>query len=164
MYPYFDISGVSTERLLHEWKWLVLGDCNVVAVSPVGDLFLEDGESRVHWLDVARGTISAIASSALEFREMTKNDANRNRWFMEELAAVAQRKGFRPGKGQCLAYKIPIVFKESTTAPENMYVADLYEYVSFMGDIHRQISDVPDGGKVRIKIEPDPKRLQNTQE
>ena len=156
MYPCFDISGISSERLLYEWKWLVPEECKIVAVNPFGDLFLEDDQGRVQWLDVTSGTISALATSASEFQEEGKNTANRNGWFLEELAGRAEQKGFRPGKGQCVGYKIPSVFKESSNAIENMYVADLYEYVSFMGDIHRQMRDVPDGGKVRIRTEGDP--------
>ena len=42
--------------------------------------------------------------------------------------------------------------------PNSLYVAELYEFVSFMGDMHVQMKDVPDGGKVRIKIQPKPER------
>jgi hypothetical protein len=41
---------------------------------------------------------------------------------------------------------------ESRGVPENPYVDDLYEHVSFLGDLHRQIADVPNGGKVRLKV------------
>src|ERR1051326_799256 len=156
MYPCFDISEISSERLLHEWKWLGPGECKIVAVNPFGDLFLEDDKGRVHWLDVTAGTMSALALLASQFQEASKGTASRKRWFLEELAERAEQKRFRPGRGQCVGYRIPSVFKESSNAVENMYVADLYEYVSFMGDIHRQIRDVPDGGNVRIRIEGDP--------
>jgi hypothetical protein len=36
--------------------------------------------------------------------------------------------------------------------PENVYVADLYEQVSFLGDLNRQISKLPDGTKVRLHV------------
>ena len=44
---------------------------------------------------------------------------------------------------------------------DNVYVADLYEYVSFMGDLHEQLKDVPDGRQVRLRVQarsdkPDP--------
>jgi hypothetical protein len=44
-------------------------------------------------------------------------------------------------------------------SPTNAYVADLYEQVSFLGDLgdlHQQIADVPNGGKVRLKISQPP--------
>jgi hypothetical protein len=30
----------------------------------------------------------------------------------------------------------------------------MYEYVSFMGDIHHQLDDVADGGKVLLRVRP----------
>jgi hypothetical protein len=33
-----------------------------------------------------------------------------------------------------------------------MYVADLYEYVSFLGNIHHQMANLPDGSKVRLRV------------
>jgi hypothetical protein len=45
-----------------------------------------------------------------------------------------------------------LFFDESQGVPDNAYVADLYEHVSFLGDLHRQIGDVPNGGKVRLKV------------
>ena len=38
--------------------------------------------------------------------------------------------------------------------PDNVYAADIYEYVSFMGDIHHQLRDIGEGGKVRLRVEP----------
>ena len=43
---------------------------------------------------------------------------------------------------------------ESADMPDNVYAADIYEYVSFMGDIHHQLQDVGEGGKVRLRVEP----------
>lgn len=153
MYPYFDIDGISSERLLQEWQWLTAGEFRLLAANAFGDLFLQDVQGKVHRLDVTGGTISAIAASPAGFREAAKDTANKKEWFLEELAELAERKGCSPGKGQCVGGKIPFVFKESANRPDNMYVADLYEYVSFMGDLHRQISEVPDGGEVRIKVQ-----------
>jgi len=32
------------------------------------------------------------------------------------------------------------------------YVTDLYDHVSFLGDLNRQISSLPDGTKVRLQV------------
>ena len=161
MYPCFDVDGISWEKLLLEWKWLAPGEFSLVAVNAFGDLFLQDGPGNVHRLDVTGGTISTMAASTAEFREAAEDTGKRRDWFLEELAEQAQQKGCSPGKGQCVGGKIPFVFKESTNRPDNMYVADLYEYVSFMGDLHRQIRDVQDGGKVRIRVQPSPDRPEH---
>jgi len=156
MYPCFDIEGISAERLLREWKWLVSGEFSLLALNAFGDLFLQDAGGSVHRLDVTSGTISVVATSTVEFREAAKDADKKEDWFLGELAEQVMRKGCSPGKGQCVGGKIPFVFAQRANAPDNMYVADLYEYVSFMGDLHSQMKDVPDGGQVRIKIEPRP--------
>ena len=141
------------EGLLHEWKWMVQGEFDLLAVNPFGDLFLKAADGTVHQLDITGGTISSVAQTEIEFRGAAED--RRGEWFLERLAEQARQKGCSPGKGQCVGYKIPPIFKESANAPDNAYVADLYEFVSFMGDLHHQIGNVPDGGQVRLKIQPE---------
>jgi|HubBroStandDraft_6_1064221.scaffolds.fasta_scaffold110594_2 hypothetical protein len=156
MYPCFDIDGISSARLLREWSWLAPGEFALLAVNAFGDLFLQDIHGSVLRLDVTAGKISAIAGSSIEFREAAKDAGKKRDWFLEQRAEQAEKNGCSPGKGQCVGAKMPWVFSESATMPENMYIADLYEHVSFMGDLHRQTNDVPDGGKVRIRVPPCP--------
>jgi hypothetical protein len=156
MFDYFDIEGFRLDKLLLEWKWLTTSDFDLVAVNLFGDLFLADADGVIHRLDITGGTLRAIAASADEFREAAQDLVRRRDWFLEELSEQAEQKGLSPMKGQCIGCKIPPVFKQSRNAPNNFYVADLYEYVSFMGDLHNQINDVPDGGQVTIKIQPRP--------
>jgi len=112
MYPCFDVEGISAERLLHEWKWLVDGTFRLVAVNAFGDLFLSDAQGRVCWLDVTNGTASEITDSVTEFTAAMKNDEFKKRCFLEALTRQAEPEGFRPGKGQCIGYKIPCIFRE----------------------------------------------------
>jgi hypothetical protein len=46
---------------------------------------------------------------------------------------------------------VPLIFAESGS-PDTPYVADLYEHISFLGDLNRQISSLPDGAKVPIRV------------
>jgi hypothetical protein len=43
------------------------------------------------------------------------------------------------------------VFAESGAA-NPAYLVDLYENVSLLGDLNRQISSLPDGSKVRLRV------------
>jgi hypothetical protein len=38
---------------------------------------------------------------------------------------------------------VPLVFTESGS-PDTPYVVDLYEHVSFLGELNKQISNLPD--------------------
>ena len=155
MFPGLEIAGISAERLLGEWKWLVPGEFALLAVNAFGDLFLEDANRAVHWVDVTSGTISAVAITGVEFREAAKGPRKKRDWLLQELTENAERKGCRPGKGQCVGSKIPRVFKPSADRPDNMYVAYPSECVWFKGELHGQMKDVPDG-QIRIPVQPRP--------
>ncbi len=67
------------------------------------------------------------------------------------IASDYVNAGLMPQEGQCFGYRIQLVTGGSLQ-PSNVYVATLTEYISFMGDFHHQIQDVPDGAKVTIKV------------
>ena len=157
MYPYFDADGISVERLLAEWKWLLREDYGLVAINAFGDLFLKSAQGIFHRLDVSGGKIEQIADSETEFQTLAAEPGKRNEWFLIDEEKKAAQKGFVPNKGQCVGSKIPWVFKESATVRDNLVIADLYDYVSCMGDVFGQMQDVPDGGKVRLRVGPRPK-------
>ena len=154
MYPYFDTDGISVEGLLREWRWLASKEFSLLAVNAFGDLFLKADDGTVHRLDVTRGRISKIAGSESEFRGAATDLVKKKEWFLTSEEENAVRKGHGPGKGRCVAGKIPWVFRESAGVADNICIMDLYEHVSSMGNIHRQMRDVPNGSKVRIKIAP----------
>jgi len=158
MYPYFDVRDLSVERLLKEWLWLCPGNRRLVAVDAFADLFLEDGERAVVRLETTNGKLDRIADSVAEFLKSTQDINIRKDWFSEDVALSLAEQGFNPSKGQCIGYKTPIVFKESTGDASNVYIAELYEYVSFLGDLHFQMRYVPDGGQVRLIIGGEPKK------
>jgi hypothetical protein len=154
MYPCFEVEGLSAERLLREWRWLAPGEFTLLAVNPFGDLFLKSAKGTVHRIDITAGTISVVADSEEEFRGAASDLSKKEEWFLADDLEKAERKGYSPSRGQCIGSKVPWVFRESATVADNLRVADLYEYVSFMGDVHRQMRDVADGGTVRIQIVP----------
>lgn len=148
---YFDVGHLSVERLLTEWRWLCPQSLTLVARSAFGDLYLQEGNGKVLRLDVAIGQIQELAQSETEFRDMASAKAKRDEWFAEADEIGAARRGLKPDRNQCIAFKTPLVFAESGT-PNNAYVADLYEQVSFLGDLHRQLKELPDGAKVQIRF------------
>ena len=154
MYPYFDVADLSTEGLLANWRWLCPQEVRLVAVDAFGDLFLADGQGMVWRLDTPGGQLERISESVAEFKHLAESLVKRKEWFFEDVAVSLGERGFRPAKGQCLGYKTQIVFKESTGAVTNVYLANLDEYVSFLGDLHNQMKDLPDGGKVRVVVGP----------
>ena len=46
---------------------------------------------------------------------------------------------------------VPLIFAEGGSL-ETAYLADIYDHVGFLGDLHRQITTMPDGAKVRLRV------------
>jgi hypothetical protein len=152
----FNIEQLDVNRLLEQWRWLSADPMTLVARSGFGDMFLRTTKGKILWLNVGDGTLTEVAESESGFEHAQTELAKREHWFAEQQLAAFAERGLKPNDLQCIGFKMPVVFAESASVPNNAYVADLYEQVSFLGDLHRQIADSPNGGKVRLKVGPPP--------
>jgi hypothetical protein len=150
---WFDVKELDGDRLLVDWRWLCPGEMVLIARNAFGDLFLRDSVGEIFRLDVGIGRFSKIADSETQFRKLSESKPQREEWFAEADENSAKSEGLVPGPFQCIGFKIPIVFAESGK-PGNAYVADIYEQVSFLGDLNRQISSLPEGAKVELRVQP----------
>ncbi|HZR28158.1 MAG TPA: hypothetical protein VFA71_05210 [Terriglobales bacterium] len=148
---FFNVGDLSVERLLTDWRWLCPEPVTLVARNAFGDLFLRVESGKVFKLDISTGQRMELAESEEKFRVLAATEEKRQQWFAEQDELAAAKQGLRPNAYQCIGFKTPLVFAESGT-PGNAYVADLYEHVSFLGDLHRQISKLPEGAKVKLAV------------
>jgi len=153
MEQWFLVDNLEVERLLSEWRWLCPHRMTLVARTAFGDLFIRDEAGAVFWLNTAVGKLSKVASSEAEFREAAETSENRSEWFAEPDLQAGAKRGLNPTSSQCIGFSVPIAFAESGSS-NTPCIADLYEYVSFLGDLNRQISESPDGSKVRLGVQP----------
>lgn len=147
----FDVDHLNVKRLLAEWRWLCPAPVTLVARNAFGDLFLCDMAGSILQLDVAVGTLTKVADSLTEFVELSETQQPREEWFAESDAKAYAAQGLAPGENQCIGFSVPLVFAEAAS-PDTPYLADIYDHVSFLGDLHRQISSLPDGSKVRLQV------------
>ncbi len=154
----FEVGQLDVNRLLEQWRWLCGQSVTLVARNGFGDLFLRTEDGTVLRLDVGDGSLAQVAESEACFTESLKQSGKRELWFAERQLEGFAERGLRPNDLQCIGFKVPVVFAESANAPNNAYVADLYEQVSFLGDLHRQIADSPDGAKVRLNVGSPPEK------
>jgi hypothetical protein len=151
MEKWFEVDGLETERLLSEWRWLCPSRLSLVARNLFGELFLIDETGVVLWLNTTDGKLSKVANSKAEFLEMAETSQKRQEWFVEQEAVVYADRGLVPTSSQCVGFGVPAVFAEGGT-PDTAFVADIYEHVSFLGDLHQQLLASPDGSKVRLRV------------
>lgn len=151
MEQWFVVDHLDVERLLAEWRWLCPNRLELVARTVFGDLFLRDDGGAIFWLNTAVGQLTQVASSEVEFRGLAETSEKRAEWFADPDVQAFAKRGLNPRASQCIGFSVPIVFAESGSS-NRPYIADLCEYVSFLGDLHRQISSVPDGAKVELRV------------
>lgn len=151
----FPVDDRDGERLMQSWRWLCPCSVSLIARSAYGDLFLRDKDGKILRLDVGIGQLTEIAESESQFRQLLRDPAKREEWLAEADAKAAAERGLRPSKTQCIGFKIPLIFRENGS-PDNAYVADVHEYVAFLGDLHEQIANFPDGTKVKLVVAPRP--------
>jgi len=150
---WLQVDGLDVERLLSDWRWLCPSQVSLLARNLFGELFLEDKSGAVFWLNTTVGKLSKVAQSKSEFLELA--ETKRQEWFVEQEALAYANRGLIPSSSQCIGFGVPAVFAEGGT-PGTAFVADIYEHVSFLGDLHQQMSTLPDGSKVHLRVAPKP--------
>jgi hypothetical protein len=156
MDEWFVVDHLDIERLLSEWRWLCPSEMTLVARAAFGDLFLRDAGGAVFWLNTAIGKLTRVADSEREFCEMVNKSEKRTEWFAEQEVQACAKRGLIPTRYQCIAFSLPLIFAESGSS-NTPYIVDIYECVAFLGDLNRQVSNLPDGSKVRLRVKvPEP--------
>jgi hypothetical protein len=153
MQYWFDMDGLDVGRLLADWQWLCPLEFSPVARNVFGDLFLRDGAGCVFWLNATVGRIDRVTRFEAEFRELAETAEKRKEWFTEPEMLGYRKLGLSPDALQCIGFSVPAMFRGGGK-PDTAYVADLYEYVAFLGDLHRQMADLPDGSTVQLRVNP----------
>lgn len=153
MEKWFQVDSLEVERLLSDWRWLCPSQVTLLARNVFGELFLQDEAGAVFWLNTTTGELSKVSNSKSQFLEMVQTSEKRREWFVEQEAKAYAQRGLIPSSSQCIGFGVPAVFAEGGT-PDTAYIADIYEHVSFLGDLHRQIANLPDGSKVKLSVNP----------
>lgn len=153
MEVWFQVDGLEVERLLSDWRWLCPSRATLLARNVFGELFLQDETGVILWLNTTTGKLSRVAESKAQFLQMAETSEKRREWLAEHEAKAYAERGLVPGSSQCIGFGVPAVFAEGGT-PATAYIADIYEHVSFLGDLHRQIVSLPDGSKIQLRVNP----------
>ena len=142
----------SLRTLRQSWNWLLGKDWSPVLFSILGDVFLRH-EKQVEWLNTGTGEITAVSEDEEAFREALATE-RADDWFMPGLVSALHEAGKRPGPGECFTYAIYPIFAEGRYEVANFAVVPAEEHFGRSGDLHRQLSELPDGTQVRLSNEP----------
>jgi hypothetical protein len=139
--------------LLNDWRWLVGDSVRLLLVSTIGDMFLAGSNGQVLRLDTGTGQLQQIASSVDEFQQLRQQPDSVDQWFIPHLVGDLISSGVRLSPGQCYSYKKPPIFGGEIQSA-NFEPMDLAVHFSVLGQIHKQVKDLPPGTKItNLKIQ-----------
>ena len=135
------------------WSWLVPEPWSPLVCSMVGGLFFEKPDGAVHWLDTGTGLVESVANSRAHFEEVVRTSADLvDEWFLPAVVEKLHAAGKKAGAGECYGFVILPVFAEGKYEIDNIFAIPIAEQFVGMADVHRQLSGLPDGATVRVKV------------
>jgi len=127
------LDGIDGARLRHDWQWLLSGLHRLLAVTRMGDAFVENADGEVIFLDTLEGALKHAATNQNAFFKLLKAGELGPTWLNSNLVR-RRRRGTSLPRGSRLAgarprrrTRAPPEHKEATQAP----LRDLIHCCSF---------------------------------
>ena len=133
------------------WSWCGIEPVEVVGENDFGNLMVKDVHGKYWRLCPENLSCTVVAENREELDALSKDQEFLRDWHMNALVDYAyERLGVLPeGRKYCL--KIPGVLG-GEYGGDNVATIGLEELIGASGHLAKQIKDLPDGAKVRIRI------------
>ncbi len=119
----------------------------------MGDLFLIGKEKDVYWLQTDCGDLTRVADNIQQFQSYLSDEEKFDTWFLPLLIEKLINAGKFLEENQVYSYlQIPVIGGEYSV--DNIKPTDMSVHFAYSGQICEQIKDLPDGTKVKIKVNP----------
>jgi Domain of unknown function (DUF1851) len=133
-------------RALESWDRVGIGDKSPMFTSPFGDVFFQ-ARDGLWWLDTLEAMLTREWATAEEMSAALNTAGGQDRFLLAGLAARAEHEGITPASAQVYGFKIaPILGGELSVS--NIQVIDFVVSVNILGQLHRQVRDLPPGAQI----------------
>lgn len=138
------LETVDTTRLLDDWQWLLPDPHRLLAVTRMGDAFVERADGEVVFMDTMEDALRHAAVDA--FQKMMQAGALDATWNNPDMVWLLEARGEYLASGQCYSYQVPPVLGGPFNS-DNVRAGSARVHFSVMGQLHRQIKSLPPGSK-----------------
>jgi len=149
-----DFRHADRAALLSDWEWLIGAGRLPILITSLGHAFVQDvGDGTVHRLDTAFGELEQVAASPDELTGLLGDREFVIERLDAQLYGDLRAAGLELEPGQVFSFRTPPALG-GEVAVENFEATDLEVHFSIMGQIHRQIADLPEGTPIpQIRID-----------
>jgi hypothetical protein len=139
------------DEMLKFWRWLVPQTLGPMVVTALGDMFLLDGDGKMHWLDVGAGTLTCTNCFFHQFIHVKSDSETGELWYLPDLVDRLIASGKTLGDDQCYSFiQLPILGGKFEV--DNFRVCTAIEHFATWGPIHELLKDVRDGETIQFVI------------
>jgi len=147
--------GVDMANLLDDWKWAMPEGMRPVLITAVGDVFAQGESGAVYFIDAVEGKVSSVAEDGSTFQELLSDKQFVTEYLFPARIVQFREVGMTLGPQQVYSHKKPLVLGGEDSA-DNVEVTDVSVHVSILGQIHRQVKDLPAGTSIEnVKLNKD---------
>ncbi|MGC4174297.1 T6SS immunity protein Tdi1 domain-containing protein [Demequina sp.] len=132
---------------LEQWEWAGISSLTPVFTSPFGDVFFSDADGAYWYLDTVAGQLTREWDSGAELQAAVNTRDGQDQFLMVALAEAASANGIEPDQDQVLSFVVPPVLGGQLD-PANLGASDFVVTLDLLGQIHRQVKDLPPGTQI----------------
>lgn len=134
--------------ILSDWEWLIGPDKLPILLTASGDAFVQDTrDGSIHVLDVGTASLMEIADSFEQFQSLLKEKEFVVNYFAVQMTGDLLASGSVLGTGQIYSLKLPLILGGEYDL-SNIEATDIEVHFSISGQIHRQVSELPEGTRI----------------
>jgi hypothetical protein len=133
--------------LVEDWLWLIPKDAEPMLPTACGDLFLRLPDGGIAFLDTYAGSYGTVAPDYQQWKVMLNDPDRLEAWFRGGLVTELLESGLKREPGHCFSPFVPQIVSGSWR-PSNFHACDLLVHLSVLGQIHRQVKDLPPGTRI----------------
>lgn len=148
-----NFDGIDRTKLLEDWDWAMPEPITPILITAMGDVFAQAESGTVYFLDAECGTIESIAASVDEFRRLLTDAAFVTDRMYPSRIVQLRKANLTLGTHEVYGNKHPLVLGGADTL-ENIETANVVVHLSLLGQIHKQVKDLPPGTPINsFKVE-----------
>lgn len=138
---------VNLNALLDDWTWAMPEPLHPVLLTALGDIFAQSESGAVFFIDTIEGNITKVAEAGPAFQSLlTDSEFINDHFFPSRIMELRDVDIFLYPQ-QVYSHQKPLVLGGEDDI-DNIEVTDVAVHVSILGQIHRQVKEVPNGAPI----------------